>query len=183
MSHVTTEYFHPKTTPDVSVRLAVRMSMALPGRMHRNDKGQRSRSRMDLYKYKTMHAYRSILATQHDVHHIHKLDLNLDPKHNLNQGAVALTVWSVPRRIVPKLRHFHWLLKMNYQWKWRNLGTILPLVQRPSDHHTNIDIFHRLHTIWVIKKCCCFCTRLGGWGGLEGGGSPPWNMIRPLESA
>ena len=27
-------------------------------------------------------------------------------------GAVALTVGSVPRRIVPKLRHFHWL-KMN----------------------------------------------------------------------
>ena len=30
-------------------------------------------------------------------------------------GAVALTVESVPRRIVPELRHFHWLLKMNNQ--------------------------------------------------------------------
>ena len=28
-------------------------------------------------------------------------------------GAVALTVGSVPRRIVQELRHFHWLLKMN----------------------------------------------------------------------
>ena len=27
-------------------------------------------------------------------------------------GAVALTVGSAPRRILPKLRHFHWLLKM-----------------------------------------------------------------------
>ena len=42
-----------------------------------------------------------------------------------HQGAVALTVGSVPRRIVPKLRHFHRLLKMNNQLKWRNLGTIL----------------------------------------------------------
>ena len=31
------------------------------------------------------------------------------------QGSVALTVASVPRRIVPKLRHFNWLLKMNNQ--------------------------------------------------------------------
>ena len=31
------------------------------------------------------------------------------------QGAVALTVGSVPRRIVPNLRHFHWFLKMNNQ--------------------------------------------------------------------
>ena len=30
-------------------------------------------------------------------------------------GAVALTIGSAPRRIVPKLRHFHWLLKMNNQ--------------------------------------------------------------------
>ena len=30
-----------------------------------------------------------------------------------NQGAVALTVGSVPRMVVPKLRHFHWLLKIN----------------------------------------------------------------------
>ena len=39
-----------------------------------------------------------------------------------------LTVGSVPRtmtRIVPKLRHFHWLLKMNNQLNLRNLGTIL----------------------------------------------------------
>ena len=32
-----------------------------------------------------------------------------------HQGAVALTVGSVPRRIVPELRHFNWLLKMNNQ--------------------------------------------------------------------
>ena len=30
-------------------------------------------------------------------------------------GAVALTVGSVQSRIVPKLRHFHWLLKLNKQ--------------------------------------------------------------------
>ena len=30
-------------------------------------------------------------------------------------GAVALTVGSVPRRIVPELRNFNWLLKMNNQ--------------------------------------------------------------------
>ena len=30
-------------------------------------------------------------------------------------GAVALTVGSVPRRIVSKLRQFHWLLKMSNQ--------------------------------------------------------------------
>ena len=38
------------------------------------------------------------------------------------QEAVAPTV---PRRIVPKLRHFHWLLKMNNQRNCRNLGTTL----------------------------------------------------------
>ena len=31
------------------------------------------------------------------------------------RGAVALTVGSAPREIVPELRHFHWLLKMNNQ--------------------------------------------------------------------
>ena len=30
-------------------------------------------------------------------------------------GVVALTVGSVPHRIVPELRHFYWLLKMNNQ--------------------------------------------------------------------
>ena len=40
-------------------------------------------------------------------------------------GAIALTVGSVPRTIVPKLGHFHWLLKMNNQLNWHNLGTIL----------------------------------------------------------
>ena len=30
-------------------------------------------------------------------------------------GTVALTVGSVPRRIVPKLSHFHWPSKMNNQ--------------------------------------------------------------------
>ena len=32
---------------------------------------------------------------------------------------------SVPSRIVPKLRHFHWLLKMNNQLNRRNSKTIL----------------------------------------------------------
>ena len=36
-----------------------------------------------------------------------------------------LTVASVPRRIVPKLGHFNWLLKMNNQLNCHNLGTIL----------------------------------------------------------
>ena len=31
------------------------------------------------------------------------------------QGAVAPTVGSVSRRVVPELRHFRWLLKMNNQ--------------------------------------------------------------------
>ena len=43
----------------------------------------------------------------------------------LFQGAVALTIGSVRRRIVPKVRHFHWLLKMNAQLNRLNLGTIL----------------------------------------------------------
>ena len=52
------------------------------------------------------------------------------------QGAVALTVRSVPRRIVPEWRHFHWFLKINNQSNWRNsktvlyVGPILLLVQR-----------------------------------------------------
>ena len=51
-------------------------------------------------------------------------------------GAVALTVGSVPRRIIPELRHFHWLLKMNNQsidviQKRSYVGAILLLVQRP----------------------------------------------------
>ena len=46
--------------------------------------------------------------------------------HEVDLGAVALTVGSVPRRIVPELRHFHWLLKMNNQSNWRsNTKTIL----------------------------------------------------------
>ena len=41
-------------------------------------------------------------------------------------GGVALTVGSVPRRIVSKLkRHFHWLLKMSNQLNLRVSGTIL----------------------------------------------------------
>ena len=40
-------------------------------------------------------------------------------------AVVALTIGSVPRRIVPKLRQFQWLLIFNNQLKWRNLGTIL----------------------------------------------------------
>ena len=58
------------------------------------------------------------------------------------QGAVALTVGSVPRRIFLKLRQFHWLFIFNNQWKWRStLGTILrgtdptvsATVQRPPE--------------------------------------------------
>ena len=38
----------------------------------------------------------------------------LDVGHNdVQQWAVALMVGSVPRRIVPKLCHFHWLLKID----------------------------------------------------------------------
>ena len=44
---------------------------------------------------------------------------------NVFQGAVTLMVGSVPHRIVPKLRHCLCLLKMDNQWNWRNLGTIL----------------------------------------------------------
>ena len=40
-------------------------------------------------------------------------------------GAVALTVGSVPRRIVPELRHCHWLLKMNNQSNSCTSKTIL----------------------------------------------------------
>ena len=41
-------------------------------------------------------------------------------------GAVALTVGSVQRRIIPNLCQFHWLFIFNNQKKWRNnLGTIL----------------------------------------------------------
>ena len=41
------------------------------------------------------------------------------------QGAVALTVGSVPCRIVPKLRRCHWFFIFNNQWKRCNLATIL----------------------------------------------------------
>ena len=44
------------------------------------------------------------------------LILRLHPQSGASpRGAVALTVGSAPRRIVPELRHFHWLLKMNNQ--------------------------------------------------------------------
>ena len=48
------------------------------------------------------------------------------------QGAVALTVGSVPRRTVPELRHFHCWLKMNNQ---SNLRTFLrqKIVLRGTD--------------------------------------------------
>lgn len=32
LNQMSIEYFHPKTTPNVPVRLAVRMSMSIPGR-------------------------------------------------------------------------------------------------------------------------------------------------------
>ena len=41
------------------------------------------------------------------------------------QGAVALTVGSVPRKTVLELRNFHWLLKMNNQSDWRDSKTVL----------------------------------------------------------
>ena len=31
LSQMTTEYCHPKTTPDMPIRVAIRMSMAIPG--------------------------------------------------------------------------------------------------------------------------------------------------------
>ena len=31
LNQMSTEYCHPKTTPDMPVRMAVRMSMAIPG--------------------------------------------------------------------------------------------------------------------------------------------------------
>ena len=31
LNQMSTEYCHPKTTPDMAVRMAVRMSMAIPG--------------------------------------------------------------------------------------------------------------------------------------------------------
>ena len=37
---------------------------------------------------------------------------------------LALTVGSVSRGIVPKLRHFNRLSKTNNRWSWRNWGTI-----------------------------------------------------------
>ena len=49
-------------------------------------------------------------------------------------GTVALTVGSVQRRLVPELRHFHWLLKINQMdviKKRSYVGPILPLVRRP----------------------------------------------------
>ena len=53
------------------------------------------------------------------------------PHSHRIQGAVAVMVGSVPRRIVPKLLQFHRLFIFNNQWNWCNLGTTLPLVQRP----------------------------------------------------
>ena len=51
-------------------------------------------------------------------------------------GGVALTVGSVPSRIVPKWRQFDWLFLFNNQRKWRHLGTILrgtdPTVSAPA---------------------------------------------------
>ena len=41
------------------------------------------------------------------------------------QGAVALTIGSVPRRTILELRQFDWLFIFNNQWKWRNSGMIL----------------------------------------------------------
>ena len=45
--------------------------------------------------------------------------------NNVNQGAVALTIGSVPRRTVFELRQFDCLFIFNNQWKLRNSGTIL----------------------------------------------------------
>ena len=42
-----------------------------------------------------------------------------------DQGAVALTIGSVPRRTVFELRQFDWLFIFNNQWKSRHSGTIL----------------------------------------------------------
>ena len=45
--------------------------------------------------------------------------------HDVIRRHDALTVGSIQSRIVPELRHFHWLLKIKNQLNWRNLKTIL----------------------------------------------------------
>ena len=68
------------------------------------------------------------------------------------QGAIALTIGSVPRRTVFELPQFDWLFIFNNQWKWRNSGTILLLVQRPpgSQSYSCNDRFEGLQ-----KNCEC----------------------------
>ena len=43
----------------------------------------------------------------------------------MKQGAVALTIGSVPRRTVFEWHQFYWLFIFNNQWKWRHSGRIL----------------------------------------------------------
>ena len=71
------------------------------------------------------------------------------------QGAVALMVGSVPRRIVFKLRQSNWSLIFNNQWKWRNLGTILrgtdstDSARRPDAHFVyGPHLYGWKHELW-----------------------------------
>ncbi len=42
LTKMRSEYFHPKTTPDVPIRLAVRMSMSFPGTVGTRDTATRA---------------------------------------------------------------------------------------------------------------------------------------------
>ena len=63
----------------------------------------------------------------------HLIQNGLLANNNILQGVVALAVGLVPRRIVPELRHFHLLLKMNNQsnWRWQISATPSPFVLLP----------------------------------------------------
>ena len=108
------------------------------------------------------------------------------PQSNMSQkyqGAVALTVGSVPRRIVPELRHFHWLLKMNNRSNRRNSKTVLrgtdpivsatacrhvcvPLKKHRTTYYTKfVQIFKNVLTFDNDKIFYCHTPRFQGMGG------------------
>ena len=68
-----------------------------------------------------------------------------------SQGAVALAVGSVPRRIVPKLRHFRRLLKTNARWKRRSLGKIL----RGADPDVSATAPRYVQSSCRLTTCVC----------------------------
>ena len=61
-----------------------------------------------------------------------------------------MVVGLVPRRIVPELRHFHWLLKMNNQSNWRHSKTVL----RGTDPTVSAT---------APKVSCCVVKRRSQW--------------------